>query len=199
MSLKRLFDILLSSLLIMLFLPLFIALSIWISIDSRGGIFYKQERIGKNKVPFFILKFRTMYPDADKRGLLTVGDRDPRVTRAGYFLRKYKLDELPQLFNVWKGEMSLVGPRPEVKKYTDLYTPQQAAVLTVTPGITDFASIQYVDESELLARSDDPESLYIEEIMPQKLALNLQYIAAQSFKTDLYILLQTALKIIKRN
>jgi lipopolysaccharide/colanic/teichoic acid biosynthesis glycosyltransferase len=199
MSLKRLFDILLSSLLIMLFLPLFIALSIWISIDSRGGIFYKQERIGKNKIPFFILKFRTMYPDADKRGLLTVGDRDPRVTRAGYFLRKYKLDELPQLFNVWKGEMSLVGPRPEVKKYTDLYTPQQAVVLTVTPGITDFASIQYVDESELLARSDDPESLYIEEIMPQKLALNLQYIAAQSFKTDLYILLQTALKIIKRN
>lgn len=138
-----------------------------------------------------------MKPDSDKKGLLTVGGRDPRVTGIGYFLRKYKLDELPQLINVLVGEMSLVGPRPEVRKYVDMYSPEQLRVLDVQPGITDYASIEYSNENELLAKSSDPEKTYIEEIMPAKLKLNMKYIEEKSLGTDLKIIFRTIGKILK--
>ena len=194
---KRIFDIIFSLIGIILLLPLFIIISLWIMIDSKGGVFYIQQRIGKNGKPFGLYKFRTMYVDSDKKGLLTVGGRDPRVTKAGYWLRKYKLDELPQLFNVLKGDMSIVGPRPEVKKYTDLYTEEQRKVLSVKPGITDYASIEYVDENEVLAKSSNPEKTYIEEIMPHKLELNKKYILNKGLITDLKIILLTIKKIIR--
>ncbi|MFN8152940.1 MAG: sugar transferase [Bacteroidia bacterium] len=192
---KRIVDILISLPAAILLSPVFILIAIWIKADSSGPVFYLQERIGKNRIPFRIFKFRTMRTDADKLGLLTVGGKDPRVTGAGFYLRKYKLDELPQLFNVVIGTMSLVGPRPEVKKYVDLYSPQQLEVLSVRPGITDYASIEYSDENELLARSADPEKTYINEVMPAKLQLNLRYIEEQGLVTDLRIILQTIRKI----
>ena len=194
---KRIFDIIFSLIGIILLLPLFIIISLWIMIDSKGGIFYIQQRIGKNGKSFGLYKFRTMYVDSDKKGLLTVGGRDPRVTKAGYWLRKYKLDELPQLFNVLKGDMSIVGPRPEVKKYTDLYTEEQRKVLSVKPGITDYASIEYVDENEVLAKSSNPEKTYIDEIMPHKLELNKKYILNKGLITDMKIILLTIKKIIR--
>ena len=144
---KRIMDIVFSLGFILILSPVLLLIAIWIKLDSTGPVFYLQERIGLHRKPFRIYKFRTMYPDADKRGLLTVGGRDPRVTRAGYYLRKFKLDELPQFFNVLGGSMSLVGPRPEVRKYVDLYTDEQKKVLSVRPGITDYASIEYVDEN----------------------------------------------------
>lgn len=160
-------------------------------------LFYLQTRVGKNGKDFKLFKFRTMHLDADKKGLLTVGGRDPRVTSIGYYLRKYKLDELPQLFNVLFGTMSLVGPRPEVRKYVDLYTKEQQQVLSVKPGITDFASLEYINENDLLAKSDNPEKTYIEEIMPAKLALNMKYIQQQGILVDFKIILNTIFKIIK--
>ncbi|HEX7414955.1 MAG TPA: sugar transferase [Bacteroidia bacterium] len=193
--LKRAFDIVCSLIGITLLLPFFIVIAFLIIIDSRGGVFYRQVRVGKNNKDFFLLKFRTMQTDADKQGLLTVGSRDSRVTRMGYHLRKYKLDELPQLFNVLLGSMSLVGPRPEVRKYVNVYTPQQKQVLSVKPGITDFASIEYANENELLAKATNPEQTYLTEIMPHKLLLNLKYIQQQSFITDLKIILRTIAKI----
>ncbi len=196
--LKRLFDIIVSLLAIIFLLPVWLLVALLIVIDSKGGIFYIQQRIGKNGKPFGLYKFRTMHPDSDKKGLLTVGGRDPRVTRVGYWLRKYKLDELPQLFNVLKGDMSLVGPRPEVKKYTDLYTDEQRRVLTVKPGITDYASIEYADENDILAKSENPEKTYIEEIMPHKLKLNQKYINNQGLVTDIKIIWLTIKKIIAK-
>ncbi len=196
--LKRLFDIIVSLLAIIFLLPVWLLVALLIVIDSKGGIFYIQQRIGKNGKPFGLYKFRTMHPDSDKKGLLTVGGRDPRVTRVGYWLRKYKLDELPQLFNVLKGDMSLVGPRPEVKKYTDLYTDEQRRVLTVKPGITDYASIEYADENDILAKSENPEKTYIEEIMPHKLELNQKYINNQGFVTDIKIIWLTIKKILTK-
>jgi len=165
--------------------------------DSKGGVFYRQIRVGKDDTDFYLLKFRTMQSGSDKKGLLTVGNRDKRVTRVGYHLRKYKLDELPQLFNVLFGSMSLVGPRPEVRKYVDLYTDEQKRVLLVKPGITDYASIEYVNENELLALASNPEETYIKDIMPHKIQLNLKYINDASFMTDVKIILQTILKIIR--
>ena len=173
---KRIFDLFFSFLGILFLLPIYIIIAILIKIDSNGDILYKQERIGKNGIPFYVLKFRTMIPNAFSKGALTVGSRDPRVTNIGFYLRKYKLDELPQLFNVFLGEMSFVGPRPEVKKYTDLYNAEQKKVLSVAPGITDYASIKFRNENDLLSVSDDPEKLYIDQIMPEKLNLNLKYI-----------------------
>lgn len=164
-------------------------------IDSNGGIFYTQIRIARGGKDFGMLKFRTMQTGADKKGLLTIGGRDPRVTRVGYYLRKYKFDEFPQLMNVLLGDMSLVGPRPEVRKYVDMYTEEQMKVLTVRQGITDFASIEYARESELLTGSNDPEQLYIKEIMPAKLKMNLRYVEEQSFRTDLKIIFMTIVKI----
>lgn len=193
---KRLFDLMISLVITVIISPLLLLLSLLIKADSSGPVFYLQERIGKNRIPFRIFKFRTMHTHADKQGLLTVGERDPRITRLGYFLRKFKLDELPQLFNVIKGDMSLVGPRPEVKKYVDLYTLDQLAVLNVKPGITDYASIQYVNENKLLGNASDPESVYIHEIMPAKLLLNLKYIEEKGMLTDLLILVKTIWKII---
>jgi lipopolysaccharide/colanic/teichoic acid biosynthesis glycosyltransferase len=159
-------------------------------------VFYRQLRVGRFGKDFRLWKFRTMRPDSDKKGLLTVGGRDPRVTRVGFYLRKYKLDELPQLLNVLSGDMSLVGPRPEVRKYVELYSPEQKRVLEVRPGITDYASIEYSDENELLARSADPERTYIDEVMPAKLRLNMKYIEEKSFATDIKIIFRTIRKIV---
>ena len=178
-------------------LPVLLLIGILVMSESRGGIFYRQERIGKGEKPFMLYKFRTMYPNSDRKGLLTVGNRDSRITRVGYYLRRYKLDELPQLLNVLIGDMSLVGPRPEVKKYVDLYTPEQRKVLSIRPGVTDWASLTYINENEILAKSDHPEQTYIEEIMPQKLALNLEYVEKQSFYTDLKIIGKTIGKILR--
>lgn len=194
--LKRIFDIVFSLLGILILSPVLICIAILIRLDSPGGIFYLQERVGKNNLNFFIYKFRTMRSGADKLGLLTVGAKDNRVTKIGYFLRKYKLDELPQLFNVFKGEMSFVGPRPEVRKYVNMYTAEQLKVLSVKPGITDIASIQYSNESELLAKAADPEKFYIETVFPAKLELNLKYIEQKNFWKDIQIIFQTIGKII---
>lgn len=160
-------------------------------------LFYLQTRVGKNGKNFKLFKFRTMHLNADKKGLLTVGGRDPRVTAIGYYLRKYKIDELPQLLNVLAGTMSLVGPRPEVQKYVDLYSKEQQNVLLVKPGITDYASLQYINENELLAQSLNPEQTYITEIMPAKLALNAKYIKQQGILVDFKIIFNTILKIVK--
>lgn len=195
---KRLFDLVFSFILLLLLLPLFVFIAVWILFDDPGDVFYHQERIGFKERPFLILKFRTMYRDSDRKGLLTVGGRDPRVTRCGYYLRKYKLDELPQLINVVRGEMSLVGPRPEVKKYVDLYNTIQRRVFSVKPGITDFASIAYAEENELLSKSAEPEQTYIQEIMPAKLALNLKYVEEQGILTDLKILILTFSRVFIR-
>lgn len=172
----RLFDIFFSALGLIILFPFFVVFYLLIRIESKGGAFYIQERTGKNGKPFALYKFRTMRVGSDTEGLLTVGERDSRITRIGYILRKTKIDELPQLLNVLKGEMSLVGPRPEVRKYTDLYTEEQRKVLSVRPGITDYASIEYVNENELLSRADDPERMYIEEVIPDKIKLNMKYL-----------------------
>lgn len=194
---KRLFDIFFSLLgLVILFVPL-LFIAILISVDSRGGIFYKQIRVGKDGTDFNLLKFRSMKTDADKAGLLTIGGRDNRITNIGYSLRKYKIDELPQLINVLLGDMSLVGPRPEVRKYVDLYNSEQKQVLSVKPGITDYASIEYSNENEILGKAENPEEVYINEIMPAKLKLNLKYIEEQGIATDLKIIFRTIGKIMR--
>jgi len=193
---KRLFDIVVSLCGIVILSPFLLIISILISIDSRGGIFYKQVRVGKDMKDFYLFKFRTMYSDSDKKGLLTVGMRDSRITKVGYYLRKYKLDELPQLFNVLQGTMSFVGPRPEVPKYVALYNDEQKKVLSVKPGITDYASIEYANENAILAKAGNPEELYIKEIMPAKLALNKRYIQEMGIRTDLKIIAKTILKLI---
>lgn len=171
--------------------PILLILSILITIDSKGGVFYKQQRIGKDLKPFMLFKFRSMQTNSDKKGLLTVGNNDSRITKTGYYLRKYKLDELPQLINVLKGDMSFVGPRPEVEKYVKLYNQEQLKVFNVKPGITDWASIQYVNENEILARSNNPEKTYIDEIMPAKLKLNLEYVNNNSIFIDIKIIILT--------
>lgn len=176
MGMTRFFDILFSFLGLIALSPLFIVLYVLIRLESKGGGFYSQERVGRNGVPFRLYKFRSMRVGADRKGLITVGERDNRITRTGLFIRKYKLDELPQLWNVLKGDMSLVGPRPEVEKYTRLYTPEQRRVLSVRPGVTDWASIEYVDENRILGAASDPDRAYVEEIMPAKIALNMRYI-----------------------
>jgi lipopolysaccharide/colanic/teichoic acid biosynthesis glycosyltransferase len=193
---KRIFDLFFSFFGLILLLPFFILIAIFIKLGSKGPVFYKQVRVGKNNEDFWLLKFRTMVTGADKKGLLTVGSKDSRVTGIGYHLRKYKLDELPQLINVLKGEMSLVGPRPEVRKYVSMYSSEQLKVLSVQPGITDYASIEFSNENELLGKVDNPEEVYITEIMPQKLSINLKYIKEKSLLTDLKIVLMTLGKII---
>jgi len=194
---KRIFDIVFSFIGLVLLLPFFIIIALLIVIDSPGGVFYKQARVGKNGIDFYLFKFRSMRTGADKKGLLTVGGRDSRITRMGYFIRKYKIDELPQLLNVFLGDMSLVGPRPEVRKYVDLYNEEQKQVLSVKPGITDYASIEYSNENEILGKAENPERVYINEIMPAKLELNLKYIDEQGIITDLKIIFKTIGKIIK--
>ncbi len=163
---------------------------------SKGGVFYKQERIGLNGKPFYLLKFRSMRVNADKSGKLTVGMRDSRITKTGYFIRKFKLDEFPQFINVLKGEMSVVGPRPEVAEYVRLYTEKQREILKVKPGITDYASLEYFSENELLAKSENPEMTYIEEVMPSKISLNEKYLKNPVLREDIKIIWLTFLKII---
>lgn len=192
----RLFDILFSALGLVILSPLLLIIWLLIVLESRGGGFYTQERIGKDGVPFRLYKFRSMRPDSDKGSLITIGGHDSRITRTGYFIRKYKLDELPQLWNVLKGDMSLVGPRPEVRRYVDLYTPEQRVVLRVRPGITDYASIEYADENEILGKADDPERTYIEQIMPEKIRYNLKYINHPTVGEYFKIIFLTFKKII---
>ena len=193
---KRLFDICFSLALIIVLLPLAIVVSLWIVFDDFGSPFFVQQRVGLGGKNFGLLKFRSMKKNAESKGQLTVGMKDNRITRSGYVIRKYKIDELPQLVNVFLGEMSVVGPRPEVPKYVLLYNEEQQNVLSIKPGITDFASIEYVRENELLSASSDPEKTYIEEIMPAKLELNLKYLREQSFLTDMKIILQTIKAIL---
>ena len=187
----RLLDILFSAIGLVLLSPLFILFYILVWMESKGGGFFVQERIGKDGKPFGLYKFRSMKTEAEAEGQITVGAHDTRITRIGYFLRKYKLDELPQLWNVLKGDMSIVGPRPEVKRYVDLYTDEQRKVLTVRPGITDHASIRYINENEILCRADDPERVYIEQIMPDKIKLNMVYIEHHTLREYLKVILLT--------
>lgn len=194
---KRIVDILVSLIVLVVFLPFGILLAIAIVIDSSGGVFFKQERIGLNGKPFALLKFRSMYTNAHFKGTLTVGMRDPRITRIGVFIRKFKLDEFPQFINVLSGSMSIVGPRPEVEEFVKLYNEDQKKVLTVKPGITDYASIAYFKENEILAKSENPKKAYIDEIMPDKLRINLEYIRKQSVWEDFKIIIKTFGKIIK--
>ena len=193
----RFFDILYSFFGLVILSPLFVIIWLIIVLTSKGGGFYKQIRVGKNGADFSLYKFRSMRKDADKGSLITVGGRYPRITKIGYFIRKFKIDELPQLFNVLKGDMSLVGPRPEVRKYVDLYTDEQKKVLSVRPGITDYASIEYVDENEILGKSSDPDKTYIEEIMPAKIKLNMKYIENQTLKEYFKIIFLTVFKIFR--
>lgn len=194
--LKRLFDILASGCGLLVLSPVFIIIAIWVKIDSAGPVFYRQIRVGKGNKDFGLYKFRSMRVGADKAGLITVGGRDSRVTRSGYYIRKYKLDELPQLINVFLGDMSLVGPRPEVRKYVNLYTKEQMHVLDVRPGITDKASIRYSNENELLAKADNPEKYYQEVILQDKLRMNLEYVKNHSFRGDIKLIIGTLFKII---
>ena len=193
----RLLDIVLSLLGLIFLLPIFVILAVWIKFDSQGSIFFRQIRVGKDGKDFRIYKFRTMIVNAEKMGIITIGERDPRITNSGYFLRKYKLDELPQLINVLKGEMSFVGPRPEVRKYVEMYNQEQLKILTVKPGITDYASIEYINEDEILGKSLDPEKTYIEEIMPQKIKYNMKYINNKTVIEYFKIIFLTIIKIIK--
>lgn len=193
----RFCDIVLSCLGLLLLSPLFAVVAVWIVIDNPGPVFYRQMRVGKDGKDFGLLKFRSMRIGADKESLITIGEHDSRITRAGYYIRKYKLDELPQLWNVLTGDMSLVGPRPEVRRYVDMYTDEQRQVLTVRPGITDYASIEYIDENRLLAQAEDPDRTYIEEILPAKIALNMRYIKHQTLGEYMKIIFLTFAKIIR--
>lgn len=193
----RFFDILFSLLGILLLSPVFFILYISIRLESKGDGFYRQQRVGRYGKSFYVYKFRSMRMGADRQGLITVGGRDPRITHIGYFIRKYKLDELPQLFNVLKGDMSLVGPRPEVSKYVDLYTDEQRKVLSVRPGITDYASIEYVDENRILGQAEDADKAYVEQIMPDKIRYNMKYIDNRSIKEYFKIIFLTFRSILR--
>ncbi|MFC5195157.1 sugar transferase [Bizionia hallyeonensis] len=194
--LKRLFDIVFSLLGMILLLPLLLVIALILKLESKGPVFYKQVRVGKGNSDFKIFKFRTMFIGSDKKGLLTVGDRDPRVTKTGFFLRKYKLDELPQLINVFLGSMSFVGPRPEVRHYVNYYSVDDMEILSVKPGITDYASIIFRDEAELLKTAKNMESFYINTILPQKIALNKKYINSASLLVDFKIIIKTIQTIL---
>ena len=194
---KRAFDIIASFCGLIILSPMLLIVSLAIKIDSKGPVFFKQKRVGKNNKIFEIYKFRTMVTDAEKLGKqITVGN-DSRITRVGTFIRKCKLDEFPQLINVLKGEMSLVGPRPEVPRYVDLYDEYQSQILLVQPGITDYASIEYRNENEILGKSENPEKTYIEEIMPTKIELNMKYIRNISLFEDIKLVIATISAIIK--
>lgn len=193
---KRLFDVVASGVGLLLLSPLFLLVAIWIKLDSPGPVFYRQVRVGRYNRDFRIFKFRSMRVGADKGSLVTIGGRDPRVTRSGYFIRKFKVDELPQLINVFIGDMSLVGPRPEVRHYVDYWTKEQLHVLDVRPGITDPASIKFRNENELLEKAEDPEKYYIEVIMQEKLRLYLEYVENHSFWYDIKLIFQTFVAII---
>ena len=196
---KRLFDIVASGLGLIILSPVLVIVAIWIKLDSRGPVFYRQVRVGRYNKDFRIFKFRSMRVGSDKGSLVTIGGHDPRVTRSGYFIRKFKIDELPQLINVFIGDMSLVGPRPEVRHYVDYWLPEQMRVLDVRPGITDPASIRFRNENELLELADDPEQYYIDVIMQEKIRLYLEYVENSSFGYDIKLIFQTFWVIIKRD
>lgn len=193
---KRLFDIVASGCGLLVLSPVFLIMAIWIKLDSKGPIFYRQVRVGRHNKNFRIFKFRSMRVGADKGSLITIGGRDPRITRSGYFIRKYKLDEFPQLINVFIGDMSLVGPRPEVRYYVNYWTPEQMRVLNVRPGITDPASIKFRNENELMGKAEDPEDYYINVIMQEKIKLYLEYVQNISFWYDIKLIFQTFKTII---
>jgi lipopolysaccharide/colanic/teichoic acid biosynthesis glycosyltransferase len=193
---NRLFDIFITFISLIVLSPVFLTIGLIIALDSRGVIFFLQSRVGRNGKDFRLIKFRTMVTDAHRSGDLTVGVRDSRITRAGLFLRRYKLDEIPQLINVLKGEMSLVGPRPEIRKYVDMYSEEQKKVLTVRPGITDYASIEYFNENEILGRSENPERTYINEVMPAKIRLNMRFIEQPTLSNYFLILGKTFTRVI---
>lgn len=195
---KRLFDIFASGLGLLFLSPVFLVLAIWIKLDSPGPVFYRQVRVGRHNKDFRIYKFRSMKVGAEKQGLITVGGHDPRITRSGYFIRKYKLDEFPQLINVFVGDMSLVGPRPEVRKYVDMYTPEQMHVLDVHPGVTSLASIRYRNENEFLDKAEDPDQFYIDVVMQDKLAIDLEYVRDASFWYDIKLIFQTFWEVISK-
>lgn len=188
---KRLFDIVFSFLGLIFLSWLFIIIALAVGLTSKGGVFYKQKRVGRHNKDFVLYKFRSMKVDSDKKSLITIGNRDSRITSVGYFIRKYKLDELPQLLNVFKGDMSFVGPRPEVRYYVDMYTDDQKKVLDFRPGITDPASIAYRNENELLSTKDNPKEYYIQVVMPDKIRINLQYQAKRTFFSDIKIIFLT--------
>ena len=194
---KRLFDIVMSGLGLLVLSPIFLIIAIWIKLDSKGPVFYRQVRVGRFNKDFRIFKFRSMRVGADKGSLVTIGGHDPRITRSGYFIRKFKLDELPQLINVFVGDMSLVGPRPEVRHYVDYWTPEQMHVLDVRPGITDPASIKFRNENELMEKAEDPEKYYIEVIMQEKIKLYLEYVEHHTFFGDIGLIFKTFWTIIK--
>ena len=194
---KRTFDIIASGLGLIVLSPLFLILAIWIKLDSNGPVFYRQVRVGRHNKDFRIFKFRSMRVGADKGSLVTIGGHDPRVTRSGYFIRKFKFDELPQLINVFLGDMSLVGPRPEVRHYVNYWTPAQMRVLDVRPGITDPASIKFRNENELMEKAEDPEKYYIEVIMQEKIKLYLEYVDNHTFWGDIGLIFKTFWTIVK--
>ena len=193
----RFFDILLSSIGLILLSPLLLLVYVLVRTESKGPGFYSQKRIGKDGVPFRLYKFRSMRRGSDKGHLITVGGRDSRITKVGYYIRKYKIDELPQLWNVLIGDMSLVGPRPEVERYVRLYTPEQRIVLSVKPGITDYASIAFSNENELLGQAKDPEEMYVNEIMPKKIEYNLNFVNNRTLVEYFKIIFMTLCKILK--
>lgn len=195
---KRFLDIIFSGLGLICLSPLFVFLALWVKLDSPGLVFYRQVRVGRNNRDFKLYKFRSMRVDSDKKGLITIGGHDPRVTQSGYYIRKYKLDEFPQLINVFLGDMSLVGPRPEVRKYVDMYTDEQMHVLDVRPGITDMASIYYRNENELLEKANNPEKYYREVIMQDKLRINLEYVRNHSVIGDFRMILKTLFVVIAK-
>jgi lipopolysaccharide/colanic/teichoic acid biosynthesis glycosyltransferase len=192
---KRFFDLIFTIPGLIILSPLLLIIYILIIRDSKGGGFYLQKRVGRHNKDFTLFKFRTMRIGSDKKGLLTIGGNDSRITNIGGVLRKYKLDELPQLFNVINGTMSLVGPRPEVRKYVSLYNQEQLSILNLKPGITDYASLEYFSENELLAKSNNPEETYINEVLPVKLKINLNYMKKLSIKTDFIIILKTIKRV----
>lgn len=194
---KRAFDIVASACGLLLLSPIFLVMAIWIKLDSEGPVFYRQVRVGRGNKDFRIFKFRSMRVGADRGSLVTIGGRDPRITRSGYFIRKYKLDEFPQLINVLKGDMSLVGPRPEVRHYVNYWTSEQMHVLDVRPGITDPASIKFRNENELMEQAKDPENYYIHVIMQEKIRLYLEYVRKASFLYDIRLIFKTFYVIIK--
>ena len=194
---KRLFDIVASGCGLLFLSPLLLCVAIWIKLDSKGPVFFRQVRVGRYNKDFRMFKFRSMRIGSDKGSLVTIGKRDPRVTRSGYFIRKYKIDELPQLINVFIGNMSIVGPRPEVRHYVNYWTPEQLHVLDVRPGITDPASIKFRNENELLEKVDNPEQFYIEVIMQEKIQLYLEYVKNASLGYDIQLIFQTFWTILK--
>ena len=195
--LKRAFDFLSSLIGLILVSPILLTVAILIKREDEGAVFYRGVRVGRFGKPFRIFKFRTMVLNAEKLGGPSTADDDPRITKTGRFIRRFKLDELPQLMNVLKGEMSIVGPRPEVQMYVDIFTEEEKAILSVRPGITDWASIWNPDEGAILAGSPDPEKTYMEKIRPEKIRLQLKYVRERSFWNDLKIIAQTIITIVR--